>query len=422
MERKPDSGAGDASASYWTDSIEVVRAQLDGLMNHSTSGVAIYEAVREGEDFLFVGFNRAAEEIEQIKRAEIIGRSVLEVFPGVREFGLLDIFRRVWQTGQPEWHPISVYRDDRLSGWRQNYVCKLPDGRIMAVYNDVTQDKHSELAARMSEQCFRAIANYTYDWEVWVGPTGRVLWTNPAVVRVTGYTVKELVAMPNYPEPIVYEQDRERIMRAFRSALKGGTGNDVDFRVRHKDGKTLWVEMSWQPIHDESSNSLGHRESIRDITARKKAEHALQQTEREKGTILDNLIELVVHQDRDLNVLWANRAACASVGRTREQVIGQRCYQLWGEGDEPCKDCPVAKAIEMGCRTEVEKTTRDGRTWVIQAAPMRDEEGHVVGGAEIALDVTKYKRTEEALSELRREYRQLEAELDAFRGGSDEAV
>jgi PAS domain S-box-containing protein len=422
MERKPDSGAGDASASYWTDSIEVVRAQLDGLMNHITSGVAVYEAVREGEDFIFVGFNRAAEKIEQIQRAEIIGRSVLDVFPGVREFGLLDIFCRVWQTGQPEWHPISVYKDDRLSGWRQNYVCKLPDGRIMAVYNDVTQDKRSELAARMSEQCFRAIANYTYDWEVWVGPTGRVLWTNPAVVRVTGYTVRELIAMPDYPGPIVYEQDRERIMRAFRSALKGGTGNDVDFRVRHKDGKTLWVEMSWQPIHDESSNSLGHRESIRDITARKKAEHALQQTEREKGIILDSLTELVVHQDRDLNVLWANRAACDSVQRTREEVIGQRCYQLWGEGDEPCKDCPVVKAIEMGCRAEVEKTTPDGRTWVVRAAPMRDEEGHVVGGTEIALDVTKCKRTEEALSELRREYRQLEAELDASRGGSDEAV
>ncbi len=422
MERKPDSGAGDANASYWTDPIEVVRAQLDGLMNHITSGVAVYEAVREGEDFLFVDFNRAAEKIEQIQRAEIVGRSVIEVFPGVRDFGLLEVFRRVWQTGQPEWHPISVYKDDRLSGWRQNYVCRLPDGRIMAVYNDVTQDKRSELAARMSEQCFRAIANYTYDWEVWVGPTGRVLWTNPAVERVTGYTVRELIAMPDYPEPIVYEQDRERIMRAFRSALKGGAGNDVDFRVRHKDGKTLWVEMSWQPIHDESSNSLGHRESIRDITARKKAEHRLQQTEREKETILDSLAELVVHQDRDLNVLWANRAACASVGRTREQVIGQRCYQFWGEGDEPCKDCPVVEAIEMGCRAEVEKTTPDGRTWVIRAAPMRDEEGHVVGGTEIALDVTKHKRTEEALSELRREYRQLEAELDASRGGSDEAV
>ncbi|UCD49575.1 MAG: PAS domain S-box protein [Phycisphaerales bacterium] len=275
MEKKAGGDAGEGRAPYWTDSVEVVRVQLDGLMNHITSGVAIYEAAKEGEDFLFVDFNRAAEKIEQVKRADIVGRSVLEVFPGVREFGLLDVFRRVWQTGQPEHHPISVYKDQRISGWRQNYVCRLPNGHVMAVYDDVTQHKRSELAARMSEQCFRAIANYTYDWEVWVGPTGRVLWTNPAVARVTGYTVKELIAMPNYPEPIVHEQDRERIMRAFRSALKGSTGNDVNFRIRTKDKGVFWVEMSWQPIYDESSHSLGHRESIRDITARKKAEQAL---------------------------------------------------------------------------------------------------------------------------------------------------
>ena len=422
MENKPNKGGGRTEAPHWTEPVDVVRAQLDGLMNHITSGVAIYEVVGDGEDFVFVDFNRAAEKIEQVKRSEIAGRSVLEIFPGVRDFGLLEVFRRVWQTGQPEQHPVSVYKDERISGWRQNYVCRLPNGWVMAVYDDVTQHKRSELAARMSEQCFRAIANYTYDWEVWVGPTGRVLWTNPAVARVTGYTVKELIAMPNYPESIVHEEDRDRVMRAFRSALKGGTGNDVHFRIRTREGKSIWAEMSWQPIYDESSNSLGHRESIRDITARKEAERALQQAQREKETILDSLTEVVVHQDRDLNVLWANQAACTSVGRTREEVIGQRCYQLWGEGDRPCSDCPVIKAIETGHGAELEKTTPNGHAWVVQAAPIRDEKGRVVGGAEIALDVTKYKRTEETLAELQRAYRQLKSELDASRSRPDESA
>jgi len=422
MDKQASGAAGDGRAPYWTDPVDVVRAQLDGLMCHIASGVAIYEAVEDGEDFVFVDFNRAAEKIEHIQRADIVGRSVLEVFPGVREFGLFDVLRHVWQTGQPQRHPISVYKDERISGWRQNYVCRLPNGHVMAVYDDVTQHKRSELAARMSEQCFRAIANYTYDWEVWVGPTGRVLWTNPAVARVTGYTVKELIAMPNYPEPIVYEPDRERIVRAFRSALKGSTGNDVHFRILTKEGQRRWVEISWQPIYDESSHSLGHRESIRDITARKTAEQALHSAQQEKETILDSLTELVIHQDKDLKVLWANRAACESVRQTRAQVIGQRCYQLWAEGDEPCRDCPVAKAMETGCPAEMEKTTPDGRTWIIQAAPMRDEEGHIVGGAEISLDITEYKQTEQALHELQREFRQLERELEASRGGGDEAT
>jgi PAS domain S-box-containing protein len=224
---------------------------------------------------LFVDFNPAAEQIDHIKKEELIGKSVTEVFPGVRQFGLFDVFRRVYKTGTPEHHPVSVYKDERIAGWRENYVYRLPSGQVVAIYDDVSTRKRTELVARMTDQCFRAIADYTYNWEVWVGPPGRVLWTNPAVQRVTGYSIKEIMAMSDYPGSIVYEQDRDRIERAFRSALKGSTGNDVQFRIVRKDGKIIWVEISWQPIYDDSGNSLGHRESIRDITARKNAENAL---------------------------------------------------------------------------------------------------------------------------------------------------
>ena len=158
----------------------------------------------------------------------------------------------------------------------------MPSGHIVAVYDDVSTRKRTELVARMTDQCFRAIADYTYDWEVWIGPSGRVLWTNPAAQRVTGYSIKEIMAMQDYPGSVVHEQDRDRIERAFRSALKGSTGNDVQFRIVRKDGKIIWAEMSWQPIYDDSGNSLGHRESIRDITVRKKAEDALEKANAKK--------------------------------------------------------------------------------------------------------------------------------------------
>jgi len=252
------------------------QAKFKVLFENVCSGVAIYEARNDGEDFVFVDFNPAAEQIEHVKKEKLIGKSVTEVFPGVKQFGLFDVFRRVYKTGTPEHHPISVYKDERIAGWRENYVYRLPSGQIVAVYDDVSTRKRTELVTRMTDQCFRAIADYTYDWEVWIGPSGRVLWTNPAAQRVTGYSIKEIMAMPDYPGSVVCEQDRDRIERAFRSALKGSTGNDVQFRIVRKDGKVIWAEMSWQPIYDDDDNSLGHRESIRDITARKEAEDALE--------------------------------------------------------------------------------------------------------------------------------------------------
>jgi PAS domain S-box-containing protein len=252
------------------------QAKFKTLFDNVSSGVAIYEARNDGEDFVFVDFNRAAEEIDHIKKEELTGKSVTEVFPGVKQFGLLEVFRRVYKTGPPEHHPVSVYKDERIAGWRENCVYRLPSRQIVAVYDDISARKRTELVTRMTDQCFRAIANYTYDWEVWVGPTSRILWTNPAAERVTGYTIKELMSMPDYPEPVIYKEDRGRMAKAFRSALKGGTGHDVQFRIERKDGKVIWAVMSWQPIYDDEGNSLGHRESIRDVTARVEAEQALQ--------------------------------------------------------------------------------------------------------------------------------------------------
>jgi len=264
------------------EELKEYQAKFKVLFENVCSGVAIYEARNDGEDFVFVDFNPAAEQIEHIKKEKLIGKSVTEVFPGVKQFGLFDVFRRVYKTGTPEHHPVSVYKDERIAGWRENYVYRLPSGQVVAVYDDVSARKRTELVTRMTDQCFRAIADYTYDWEVWIGPPGRVLWTNPAAKRVTGYSIKEIMAMSDYPDSIVYEQDRNRIERAFRSALKGSTGNDVQFRIVRKDGKVIWAEMSWQPIYDDEGNSLGHRESIRDITARKEAEQALEKAKVKK--------------------------------------------------------------------------------------------------------------------------------------------
>jgi PAS domain S-box-containing protein len=246
------------------------------LFDNVSSGVAIYETKNDGQDFIIVDFNRAAEEIEHIKKVDIIGKNVKDVFPGVEKFGILDVFRRVYKTGVPEHLPVSIYRDERIAGWRENYIYRLPSGQVIAVYDDISAKKHSELVAQMTDQCFRAIADYTYDWEIWVSPTGRILWTNPAVLRITGYNVQEIMSMKDYPGALVFEQDRERINRAFRSAVNGSTGNDIEFRLVCKNGQVIWAAISWQPIYDDKGQSLGHRESIRDITERKEAQLKLE--------------------------------------------------------------------------------------------------------------------------------------------------
>jgi light-regulated signal transduction histidine kinase (bacteriophytochrome) len=109
-----------------------------------SSGVVVYESVDGGQDFRINHFNRAAEKIEGISRGTVIGRTVCAAFPGVKALGLFDVFQRVWQTGSPEHFPLGFYQDDRISGWRENYVARLPSGEIMVIYDNVTERKQAE--------------------------------------------------------------------------------------------------------------------------------------------------------------------------------------------------------------------------------------------------------------------------------------
>jgi diguanylate cyclase (GGDEF)-like protein/PAS domain S-box-containing protein len=122
------------------------------LFNNISSGVAVYKTENEGNDFIFVDFNRSAERIEGVNRKDIIGRNVAEVFPSIKEAGLLDIFREVWKTGKPLAQTATYYKNKDIPGWRENFVYKLPTGEIVAVYDDVTKRKNAELELLKSNE------------------------------------------------------------------------------------------------------------------------------------------------------------------------------------------------------------------------------------------------------------------------------
>lgn len=128
---------------------------------------------------------------------------------------------------------------------------------------------------------FQAIANFTYDWETWAGRDGIARWVNPAVERITGYSAADCLAMSDYPLPLVHEEDQAEIAALLQHAARGGSGNDVEFRIRRKDGQIVWGAVSWQTITDDKGAPLGYRTSVRDITKRKEVEEALKLAHRE---------------------------------------------------------------------------------------------------------------------------------------------
>jgi len=100
--------------------------RLSALFENIGSGVAVYRASEDGQQFIFTAFNQAAEQIDNLHRSEVIGKNVVDIFPGIVEFGLIEVFRRVWKSGVAELFPVSFYQDGRIVGWRENFVYRLP--------------------------------------------------------------------------------------------------------------------------------------------------------------------------------------------------------------------------------------------------------------------------------------------------------
>lgn len=108
------------------------------LVRELPVAIIVYKAVDDGEDFQILELNREVERIEKVYREDLIGKRITLVFPGIRKFGLIDVFKQVWITGNPMHHPMAFYEDERLAGYRDNYVYKLDSGEIVAVYSSDT--------------------------------------------------------------------------------------------------------------------------------------------------------------------------------------------------------------------------------------------------------------------------------------------
>ncbi len=135
---------------------------------------------------------------------------------------------------------------------------------------------------------FRAVADYTYDWESWHGVRGELIWCNPAVERMTGFTVAECLVMAEYPLPIVHPDDRLLVSCALEDGRRGVTGENVEFRVPHREREELrWMSLCWQPMYGAGGEYRGFRTSIRDITERQQLREQL----RTYAVELEQLVE-----------------------------------------------------------------------------------------------------------------------------------
>jgi PAS domain S-box-containing protein len=268
------------------EEIQITKKRYTELFQGINSGVAVYRAVDDGNDFVFVDFNRAGQRIEKTSADQVIGRKVTEVFPGIKPMGLLEVFQRVWRTGKAEQHPVSVYQDEHLTGWRENYVYKLPDGEVVSIYEDMTEIKQVEESLKVSETRYRRLFESAKDGILILNAdTGVIDDANPFIKELLGYPREELIGKELWE--IGLFKDIVASRASFMKLKKKGYVRYENLPLETKDGQKKEVEFvsNVYPAGDHNVVQC----NIRDITQRVQAEELIRNSLKEKEVLLKEI-------------------------------------------------------------------------------------------------------------------------------------
>ncbi len=221
------------------------------------------------------------------------------------------------RKGLPEGHTllvrelvVPVLRDKNvmavfgLGNKSQEYTAN--DVEIVSIFADFAwdaiQQKRAENALRQSEEKFRTLANWTYDWELWLGPLGEVVYTSPSCEGITGYKAEEFVADPNllirivHPDEQKTYEDHHKLVHDELAGL-----SSIEYCIISSDGSEHWIEHLCRPLFSPDNHYLGRRISNREITQRKQAERKVIEQQKKEALLTKTIQTIQTNIARDLH-------------------------------------------------------------------------------------------------------------------------
>lgn len=129
------------------------------------------------------------------------------------------------------------------------------------------------------------------------------------------------------------------------------------------------------------------------------AEQELKAQEREKNVLLDSLNELVIFVNPQFSIIWANKAALEYMKMDLEKAKGIHLKTIPGLSGPLAKHLQLEEVFSTGNKESGEFTSDDGNSWFVQAIPVTDENGRIIGVLETCTDITGRKAIEKLLQE-----------------------
>jgi diguanylate cyclase (GGDEF)-like protein/PAS domain S-box-containing protein len=262
----------------------------------------------------------------------------------------------------------------------------------------------STVALLDSEQRFRTLVESVKDWIWEIDADWRYVYASPKVEEILGYTPDEILG--RRPFDLMPAAEAGELLRRFEAiAAEGKPLTSLENRNLHKDGRIVILETSAMPIFREDGSLCGYRGVDRDVTERRLAEEALDQTTQRLNMHFQQTPLAVIEWDADFRVLDWNPSAETIFGYSKAEAIGRHAMDLIVPKSAEDHVAEVWSELVRqggGFRSSNENVTKAGKTIICEwyNTPLVDDNGRVIGVASLAQDITEQRQAEQRLNHL----------------------
>ena len=296
-------------------------------------------------------------------------------------------------------HTIGAFTSERVDVLRT-----LTSQAAISIDNANTYNRLSE-----SERRYRSLFENAVEGISHSTPDGNILMANPALARILGYdspddlisSVTDLAAMT-----YVCPEERKRLQRMVEQE-----GQALGFETERyrKDGSVVWVSVNSRTVHDSDGNLLYYENLITDITHRKEAEQALQESLERYKLLMESSPVPITAYDQEGKVTYVNPAFTDLFGWSFEELVGKRLDFVPPHEAEKTLDAVKRTVAGKKVFLDSQRFTKEGKLLDVQinSAPLIDQEGNLVGMFVMTRDITEMKRAERELEKHRDHLEQL---------------
>ena len=409
-------------------------------MSVSPDGFTILSPVRDTDgqvvDFMWVYENATVASWNGTDPETIVGKRLLELFPGQAETQFMKAYKLVAETGEQMVFE-DEYRGETIANTTWFRIIVVPTGTDIAILSqNITKSKLAEEALRESEGRFRKIYEEGPFGMVLINSEYKFIMVNRTFCDITGYSESELFELTF--RDITYPDDKDLGMESVKKLIKGEIPVfKSEKRYVRKDGAVIWVAITVAANFDKDGNFLYNLVIVEDITGRKQVEDDLKKSKEQliklneelEQRILDRTKELTdlydkapcgYHSlDKDGLFLQINETELKMLGYTREELIQKKNFAdlITAESQEKFKiNFPLFKKMGFIKDLEFDFIRKDKTIFpiLLSATAVYDSENNYLMSRSTLIDNTDLKQAKDEILKAKTTLEAVNKELETF--------